>query len=126
MAGLTTIRFWLMNHLQRAMKGGMTIASRTFLMTSTVRGGLYQVRRWEAGSWMVLEEGVSTVVCLLDLHDHRRVFHDPSAWSELLDGTRRVEGAGAPAGINVTGCLVCFVNSGTFRRKIGIKRVVNL
>ena len=54
MAGLTTIRFWLMNHLQRAMKGGMTIASRTFLMTSTVRGGLYQVRRWEAGSWMVM------------------------------------------------------------------------
>ena len=51
----TTIRFWLMNHLQRAMKGGMTMASRTFLMTRTVRGGLYQVRRCEAGSCIVLK-----------------------------------------------------------------------
>ncbi len=39
------------------MNGGMTEASRTFLMTSTAMGALYQVRRWEAGSWIVLKKG---------------------------------------------------------------------
>merc|ERR1719195_205151 len=50
----TTILFSLMNHLTSWMKGGMTAASRTFLMTSTVKGGLYQVSRCEAGSCMVM------------------------------------------------------------------------
>ncbi len=52
----TTMFFSKMSHLTIWMKGGMTVASRTFLMTSTVSGGLYQVRRCEAGSWMVLSK----------------------------------------------------------------------
>jgi hypothetical protein len=36
-------------------KGGSTEASRTFFITSTVRGGLYHVSRWLAGSWIVLK-----------------------------------------------------------------------
>ena len=87
MAGLTTIRFWLMNHLQRAMKGGMTVASRTFLMTSTVRGGLYQVRRWEAGSWMVLEVGQLDVGMLETYMTIAEFFmilpHGPNCWMGL-------------------------------------------
>ena len=45
-----------MNHLTSEMKGGITEASRTFLMTSTLRGGLYHVSRCEAGSWIVLQK----------------------------------------------------------------------
>ena len=36
--------------------GGMTAASRTFLMTRTVMGDLYHVSRCEAGSWIVLQK----------------------------------------------------------------------
>lgn len=43
-----------MSHLTSCTNGGKTVASRTFLMTRTVRGGLYQVKRWLAGSWIVL------------------------------------------------------------------------
>lgn len=45
-----------MSHLTSCTNGGKTVASRTFLMTSTVNGGLYHVRRWLAGSWMVLSK----------------------------------------------------------------------
>ena len=51
----TTMRLTSVNQVTNWMKGGITVASRTFLMTRTVRGGLYQVNLWEAGSWMVLE-----------------------------------------------------------------------
>lgn len=43
-----------MSHLTSCTKGGRTLASRTFFMTSTESGGLYQVKRWLAGSWIVL------------------------------------------------------------------------
>ncbi len=44
------------------MNGGMTDASRTFLMTSTAMGALYHVRRCEAGSWIVLKVVIFVVI----------------------------------------------------------------
>jgi hypothetical protein len=43
-------RFFGKSKLTSSKKGEMTAASWTFLTTRTVRGGLYQVRRWDAGS----------------------------------------------------------------------------
>lgn len=44
---------WI-NHFTNLTKGWSTETSRTFLITRTVRGGLYQVNLWLAGSWIVL------------------------------------------------------------------------
>merc|ERR1719500_1032082 len=69
----TTILFSLMNHLQSAIKGGITIASLTFFITSTVSGGLYQVRRWEAGSWIVITMAEFFII----------LPHGPNCWMGL-------------------------------------------
>ena len=50
----TTILFSLMSHWTSRMKGEMTAVSLAFLITSTIRGGLDHVSRWEAGFWIVL------------------------------------------------------------------------
>lgn len=41
-------------NLQSSLKGSTRLSSLIFLMTSTLTGGLFQVSRWLAGSWMCL------------------------------------------------------------------------
>lgn len=43
-------------NLQSSLKGSTRLSSRIFLMTRTLTGGLFQVRRWLAGSWMCLQQ----------------------------------------------------------------------
>lgn len=52
----TTMCFSCTSHSTSCTKGASTVESRTFFMTSTVSGGLYQVRRWLAGSWICLQQ----------------------------------------------------------------------
>lgn len=42
-------------NLQSSLKGSTRLSSRIFRMTSTLAGGLFQVSRWLAGSWMCLQ-----------------------------------------------------------------------
>lgn len=50
----TTICFSSMSHSTSCTNGDSTVESRTFLITRTARGGLYQVSRWLAGSWICI------------------------------------------------------------------------
>ena len=79
------------SHLTSCTNGGKTVASRTFLMTSTVNGGLYQVKRWLAGSWIVLDGKKGLAQHLTTAH--RNDFRDRTAsfslyqvilWLELV------------------------------------------
>lgn len=45
----TSTRKW-----QSSLNGSTRLSSRIFLMTRTLTGGLFHVRRWLAGSWMCL------------------------------------------------------------------------
>lgn len=49
--GHTSVR-----NMQSSLKGWSRLASRTFLMTRTLFGGLFQVSLWLAGSWMCLSK----------------------------------------------------------------------
>lgn len=46
---LTSVRY-----TQSSLKGCSRLASRIFLITRTLLGGLFHVNRWLAGSWMCL------------------------------------------------------------------------
>lgn len=46
---LTSVRY-----IQSCLKGCSRLASRIFLITRTLLGGLFHVNRWLAGSWMCL------------------------------------------------------------------------
>lgn len=50
------------SHCTSWTNGGRTAASCTFLITSTVSGGLYQVSLWLAGSWIDLKTIKNTLV----------------------------------------------------------------
>lgn len=55
-----------MSHVTNCTNGGRTEESRTFLITSTVNGGLYQVSLCEAGSWMVLQTAITIDAIIAD------------------------------------------------------------
>lgn len=48
---VTSVRY-----TQSSLKGCSRLASRIFLITRTLLGGLFHVNRWLAGSWMCLEK----------------------------------------------------------------------
>lgn len=48
---LTSVRY-----TQSSLKGCSRLASRIFLITRTLLGGLFHVNRWLAGSWMCLRD----------------------------------------------------------------------
>lgn len=64
------------------MNGGKTDMSLTFFMTNTDSGFLYHVKRWLAGSWIVLKNGKGgwggnneTLVTIYYTNGHNRQGH---------------------------------------------------